>query len=74
MISLHSLTSQRQQPAPRLEVISRSAAGAPQTYRVNRGRAHSPSVAAAYRRLALTILELDVPTLAARLTHQRDAS
>ena len=72
MISLHPHATPSR-PLPRLEVITRSAAGIPQTYRLNRrATSHGPSVAAAYRRLALTILELDVPTLAARLVHQRE--
>jgi hypothetical protein len=48
-------------------VIAYDANGQPRTYRL----APSGSQPAAYRRLALTILGLDVPTLAAKLRSAR---
>ena len=48
-------------------IVARDAYGQPRTYRL----APSGSQPAAYRRLALTILGLDVPTLAAQLRSAR---
>jgi hypothetical protein len=47
----------------RLSVVSRDAHGQARTYRL----AHTPAQHAAYRRLAVAILGLDVATLAAEL-------
>jgi hypothetical protein len=49
-------------------VIARGANGQPRTYRLARGARH-----AAYRRLAIAILGLDVPALAAELRGARRA-
>jgi hypothetical protein len=51
----------------RAAVITRHANGQPRTLRLVR----TPAQDAAYRRLALTIMGLDVAGLAARLTHSR---
>jgi hypothetical protein len=55
--------------APRRVVIGRDAAGQPRTYRL----VHPARQAAAYRRLAIAILGLDVPTLACELRSARRA-
>jgi hypothetical protein len=57
----------------RLEAISHSASGRPRTYRLVK-RSQSSRLAAAYRRLAVTILGLDVPTVAAELSSRRRAA
>jgi hypothetical protein len=57
----------------RLAVVRRSAAGLPQTYRVELAPRPAQSRDAAYRRLAATLLRLDVPTLAYELRQARTA-
>jgi hypothetical protein len=54
----------------RLRVVTRGANGQPRTYRL----ATSSTQTIAYRRLALSILGLDVATLAAELRSARNAS
>ena len=54
-----------------LVVVSTTAAGQPRTYRLVEDRRR---VAAAYRRLAVAILGLDVATLAAELSRVRQAA
>ena len=56
-----------------LVVLSTTAAGRPQTYRVMADQ-RPPRVEAAYRRLAVAILGLDVATLAAELARARQAA
>jgi hypothetical protein len=58
----------RKTPAHRrLAVIGHAPTGYPRTFRLEPASSRN----AAYRRLAAAILELDVPTLARRLTHLR---
>ncbi|HEV7666503.1 MAG TPA: hypothetical protein VGQ62_23410 [Chloroflexota bacterium] len=52
-----------------LAIVGRSSAGQPRTLRVK--ATHASSSGAAYRRLTLTILRLDVATLAGQLRMQR---
>ena len=54
----------------RSSVLTRHANGQPRTLRLVR----TPAQDAAYRRLAITILGLDVATLAVQLTGQRRAA
>ena len=53
-----------------LRVVARESGGQPRTYRLTSSRSH----AAAYRRLATTILGLDVATLADELRHARQSA
>jgi hypothetical protein len=55
----------------RLAVVGRSAAGRPRTYRLELLPRPAHSREAAYRRLAATVLGLDVATLAHELRHAR---
>jgi hypothetical protein len=57
----------------RLAVVRRSTAGLPQTYRLELAARPAQSRDAAYRRLAATLLGLDVATLAHELRQARDA-
>jgi hypothetical protein len=62
----------RKTPAHRrLAVIGHAPTGHPRTFRLEPAPDVTSSRNAAYRRLAAAILELDVPTLARRLTHLR---
>jgi hypothetical protein len=62
----------RKTPAhPRLAVIGHAPTGYPRTVDLEFAPDTTSSSNAAYRRLAAVILELDVPTLARRLTHLR---
>ena len=56
-----------------LVVVSTTPAGRPRTYRLEEER-RRVNIAAAYRRLAVTILGLDVATLAAELSRVRQAA
>ena len=59
-------------PASRpLAVIGRSAAGQPRTFRLEPRAQPAARRAAAYRRLAVAILDLDVPTLVLELRTAR---
>ena len=56
-----------------LVVVSTTAAGQPRTYRLVEERRRA-RIAAAYRRLAVAILGLDVPHLATELSRIRQAA
>jgi hypothetical protein len=58
------------QPAPHLRLISSAPTGQPRTYRLVAQR-RSAAQNAAYRKLAIAILGLDVASLAAQLRGQR---
>ncbi len=60
---------------PNLKIVGRSSMGLPRTYRLDRSTANfrsaDPARDSAYRRLAATILGLNVPFLAAELRSAR---
>jgi hypothetical protein len=60
-------------PSRGLTIIGRSDTGLPRTFGVDQSGApaHEPTINAAYRRLAATIVGVDVPTLAGALRRAR---